>query len=76
MDNDVIIEKYTISKDELNGLLFMFYNALYILHHEKGLKYHHAFKTIQKIKEIGNKFKDKDIDEYLDIIDDESELSL
>lgn len=68
------MEKYKISKDELNGLLFSYYNALYGLHHYKGLKYHQCFNVIKGIKKISSECKNKNIDDFIDVYDDSEVL--
>lgn len=56
---------YKISKKELNGLKYMYWQALHGYDNYKGLKRINCFKAVQEIKNLGNKISDIDIDKYI-----------
>lgn len=67
-------EKYNISKGELNALKMSYYIALHTLHHDKGFKYRQAFNIIKKTKELADKIKNENIDDYINVFDDSEVL--
>lgn len=58
---------YTISKDELNGLLYFYYECLKGLENSKGLKYKQFFQVKQSIIKCGNYLKDKNINDFINV---------
>lgn len=63
-------KKYFISKDELNGLLFMYYGILKGLDSSKGLVYHRCFQSKKQILDISKEAKKHNINDFIEVVND------
>lgn len=68
------MEKYKISKQEKDALLFGYYSSLYGLHHYKGLRYKQCLRLVKNIKKISNERRNDNIDDFIEVYDDSGVL--
>lgn len=64
------IQKFKISKQELNGLLFLYHGILSGLNNKSGLVYKNCFKFKKQLNDIIFHFKDKNISDYIEVGED------
>lgn len=62
------MEKFEISKDDLNVLLYFYYSILYGLKHYKGLKYKQVFNSYKLLSNLKLKVKKINIDDYIEVV--------